>query len=147
MNGDRKARPKPSSPACFAHEADPDYMWARSGDRVRFKRVQDPPEDGDGLRVLVDRLWPRGLKKENARVDLWLRDIAPSGELRKWFGHDPARWDEFRRHYREELATKPDLLRKLREKAAAGPVTLLFAAKDRERNNAVVLKQVLEEGA
>lgn len=132
-----------SSPACFAHEADPDYMWARGGG-FRLKRVQDAAEDGDGLRVLVDGLWPRGVRKADARIDLWLREIAPSAELRTWYGHDPNRWDEFRRRYRAELADKPELLADLRARAADGQVTLLFAARDRERNNAVALKEVLE---
>ena len=133
-----------SSPACFAHEADPDYMWARRGG-IRLKRVQDPIEEGDGLRVLVDGLWPRGVRKADAGVDLWLREIAPSAELRTWYGHDPRRWDEFRRSYRAELTSKQELLADLRAKTRESPVTLLFAARDRERNNAVVLKAVLQQ--
>lgn len=134
-----------ASPPCSAHEADPDYMWARGG-RLRLKRMRDPAEAGDGLRVLVDRLWPRGVSKADAEVDLWLRDIAPSDGLRRWYGHDPARWEDFRRAYREELAGKPELVAELRGRLADGPVTLLFAARDRARNNAVVLKEVVEAG-
>ncbi len=112
---------------------------------VRVRRVYEPPEPQDGLRVLVDRLWPRGLRKEAARVDLWARDLAPSDALRRWFGHDPARWEEFRRRYREELR-RPEVqgaLDDLAERARQGTVTLLFAARDPHRNNAVVLAEVL----
>ena len=112
---------------------------------VRIKRVYDPPEVADGRRVLVDRLWPRGLTRQAARVDLWLREIAPSDELRREFGHEPARWEEFRRRYRAELAAASEPLARLRREAAAGPVTLLFGAADREHNNAVVLRELLAE--
>jgi uncharacterized protein YeaO (DUF488 family) len=91
----------------------------------------------------VDRLWPRGRKKEDARIDLWLKDIAPSDGLRKWFGHDPERWQEFRRRYRKELGEKADLVRELSKEARKGTVTLLYSAKDTEHNNAVVLKEVI----
>ncbi|HEY8490603.1 MAG TPA: DUF488 family protein [Dehalococcoidia bacterium] len=114
---------------------------------IRVKRAYDPPAAEDGRRVLVDRLWPRGLSKEAARLDAWLRDAAPSDGLRRWFGHRPERWEEFRRRYREELAG-PEAQAALRELAAwarDGDVTLLFAAKDPERNNAVVLREVLRE--
>ena len=104
---------------------------------IRTKRVYDPPAAVDGTRILVDRLWPRGLKKENAAVDLWLREAAPSHELRRWFGHDPARWDEFRRRYAAELGANRTALRPLLE--ASGPLTLLFAARDPEHNNALAL--------
>lgn len=110
---------------------------------IKLKRVYDPYADSDGKRILVDRLWPRGIKKEDARMDLWLKDIAPSNELRKWFGHDPGRWQEFRRRYREELKEKSDLVRELRKAASKGTVTLLYSAKDTEHNNAVVLKEVI----
>ena len=112
--------------------------------RIRLKRVYDPAEPDDGLRVLVDRLWPRGLRKDEARIDLWLKDIAPSNELRRWFGHDPARWEAFRQKYREELRDRADLLRTIEDARREGPVTLLFAAQDKDHNNAVVLKGVLE---
>jgi uncharacterized protein YeaO (DUF488 family) len=96
------------------------------------------------MRILVDRLWPRGLSKERARVDLWLKDIAPSTELRKWFSHDPNKWSEFQTRYRQELKSKADLVAILKEKAAKGPVTLLFGAKDEEHNEAVVLQSLLQ---
>jgi len=111
---------------------------------IRVKRVYEPPSAGDGTRILVDRLWPRGLSKERARIDLWPRDLAPSTELRKWYGHDPARWDEFRRRYRDELAGKEDLMRAIRERERAGPVTLLFGSREESLNNAVALKGFLE---
>lgn len=112
---------------------------------VRVKRIYDEPATEDGTRVLVDRLWPRGIAKDKARIDEWLKVIAPSDELRQWFGHDPARWDEFRERYRRELDAKAELLDGLRKLAAGGTVTLLFAAKDEQHNNAVVLKDILVE--
>jgi uncharacterized protein YeaO (DUF488 family) len=113
---------------------------------IKLKRVYEPPAPADGVRVLVDRLWPRGLRKEAAAVDHWARDIAPSAELRRWFGHDPERWPEFRARYRQELlAGRPDALAALRRLCAEGPVTLVYAARDEQRNNAVVLRELLEE--
>lgn len=110
---------------------------------VRIKRIYDEPAAEDGQRILVDRLWPRGISKDKARIDEWLKEIAPSDELRKWFGHDPARWEEFRERYRQELEAKAELVAGLRKLAAEGTVTLLFAAKDEEHNNAVELKEML----
>lgn len=112
---------------------------------VALKRVYDEPEPGDGTRVLVDRLWPRGLSKERAHIDLWLKEIAPSSELRTWFGHDPEKFAEFRRRYENELAseTGQTALIKLRDLAKRGPVTLVFAARDTEHANAVVLRDLL----
>jgi len=110
---------------------------------IKIKRVYDPVSSDDGKRILVDRLWPRGIKKEDARIDLWQKDIAPSDELRKWFSHDPAKWPDFKKRYKEELKDKLELIEKLREKPKKGNVTLLFAAKDTGHNNAVVLKEVL----
>jgi uncharacterized protein YeaO (DUF488 family) len=115
--------------------------------RFRLKRIYDPVAADDGRRILVERLWPRGVRKADAGLDEWLREIAPSPELRRWFGHDPDRWPEFQRRYRGELAGHPELLARLQAHADEGPVTLLFAARDSERNSAAVLKQVLEEGA
>lgn len=112
--------------------------------RVRLKRAYAEPQESDGVRVLVDRLWPRGLQKERAKVDIWLKDIAPSAELRRWFGHDPRRWEEFERRYREELRGNAELLNVLKVWRDLGVVTLLFAARDEDHNNAVVLKAVLE---
>jgi uncharacterized protein YeaO (DUF488 family) len=113
--------------------------------RIRLKRVQDPPEPTDGFRVLVDRLWPRGVRKSELAHDLWLKEIAPSSDLRRWFGHEPARWQEFRERYRRELARAQQPLSVLLEACEQGPVTLLFAARDREHNQAVVLREVLLE--
>ena len=112
--------------------------------RVEVRRVYDEPGGADGIRILVDRLWPRGLSKQRARVDLWLKDIAPSTELRKWFSHDPNKWSEFQTRYRHELRSKVDLLDVLKEKAAQGPITLLYGAKDEAHNEAVVLQSVLQ---
>ena len=111
---------------------------------IRIKRAYDPSAPDDGRRVLVDRLWPRGMAREKAQVDEWLKDVAPSAALRSWFGHDPTKWDEFRERYRQELADHPDLLENLKRMAEQDTVTLLFAAKDHEHNNAVVLKELLE---
>ncbi len=113
----------------------------------RIKRIYEPWEEEDGERYLVDRLWPRGLRKEEAHLAGWLREVAPSEELRRFFVHDPSRWEEFRRRYRGELS-RPEiapLLEDLRKKAAEGTVTLLYAARDEKHNNAVVLKEFLEE--
>jgi len=111
---------------------------------VKVKRIYEPISRDDGRRILVDRLWPRGLKKEDARLDEWLKDIAPSDELRKWFAHDPAKWQEFRKRYKGELQKKTDLIERLRKEIKSENVTLLFSAKDAEHNNAVVLKEVIE---
>lgn len=113
---------------------------------VRVKRVRAKPSDGDGERVLVDRLWPRGVAREKARMDEWMPDVGPSDELRDWFGHDPDRFDEFRRRYVEELRGRRGLLTDLRRRARSGTLTLLFGAKDERRNNAVVLADVLRHG-
>src|SRR5262245_25671652 len=110
---------------------------------IRLKRVYDPPSPSDGLRVLVDRLWPRGLKKEDAALDRWDRDVAPSNELRKEFGHDHSRWDEFRARYFAELDAHPEPVKQLAREAKKGTVTLLFAARDTEKNNAVALREYL----
>jgi len=111
---------------------------------IRIRRVYDPPSPSDGRRILVDRMWPRGVRKDRAKIDDWIRELAPSTELRRWFGHDPARWQEFAERYGKELRQKRDLLDKLRAEGGDGAVTLLFAAKDREHNNAVVLKEFLD---
>ncbi|KXF75198.1 hypothetical protein ATN84_21275 [Paramesorhizobium deserti] len=113
--------------------------------KLRLKRVYEPPAEGDGLRVLVDRLWPRGLKKADAAIDLWLKEIAPTSSLRKWFGHDPEKWAEFRRRYEIELEERRNDLDTLRERGGAGCVTLLYGAKDEQHNQAVVLKAFLEK--
>ncbi|HUE15266.1 MAG TPA: DUF488 family protein [Planctomycetaceae bacterium] len=105
--------------------------------------MYDEKSPEDGLRVLVDRLWPRGLSKQKAGVDLWLKEIAPSHELRKWFGHDPAKWKDFQVRYRKEIADQAESLALLKKKCQEGTVTLLFAAHDEEHNNAIVLENVL----
>jgi uncharacterized protein YeaO (DUF488 family) len=113
---------------------------------IQIKRIYDPPEPGDGYRVLVDHLWPRGVSRERARLDEWARELAPSDELRKWFDHVPERFAEFRRRYREELAAHPELLKRLGERASRGRLTIVYAARDREHNNAAVLAELLREG-
>jgi uncharacterized protein YeaO (DUF488 family) len=113
---------------------------------VTIKRVYEPAAKGDGYRVLIDRLWPRGINKEDARLDCWARELAPSTDLRRWFGHDPERFAEFRRRYSEELKSQEHELQALRERARKGRVTLLFGARDTEHNDAVVLADVLRSG-
>lgn len=112
---------------------------------IRLKRAYDDVGQEDGLRFVVDRVWPRGVKKEALALDGWLRDVAPSDELRRWFGHDPERWDEFVRRYHTELDAKPDAWQPILQAAQAGDVTLVFGARDRDLNNAVALKAYLEE--
>jgi uncharacterized protein YeaO (DUF488 family) len=110
---------------------------------INLKRAYLPPAPDDGFRVLVERLWPRGLKKEALALDLWLKDIAPSPELRRWFGHDPAKWEEFCRRYWAELAGRPATLALLREKVREGRVTLVYGSRDEEHNAAVALRKFL----
>lgn len=110
---------------------------------LKIKRVYERPDEADGTRVLIDRLWPRGLSKVNARVDLWLKEIAPSTELRKWFGHDPARWAEFQVRYRAELEQNSEPVSRLKQEIAKGVVTLVYGAKDEAHNDAVVLQEFL----
>jgi uncharacterized protein YeaO (DUF488 family) len=114
---------------------------ARSG--VSIKRAYEPPGPGDGTRILVDRLWPRGVTKTDAQIAQWMKEIAPSTELRKWFGHDPERWEEFRRRYRAELAQKRELMAELRALARKGRLTLVYSAHDEAHNQAVVLREAL----
>jgi uncharacterized protein YeaO (DUF488 family) len=111
---------------------------------IDLKRAYDPPTKSDGRRILVDRVWPRGIAKDDLQIDAWLKDLAPSTGLRKWFGHDPAKWDEFRKRYALELEQRPEALEELVEKARAGHVTLVFSAKDTQHNNAVALRENLE---
>jgi uncharacterized protein YeaO (DUF488 family) len=112
--------------------------------QVSVKRIYEAPSPSDGRRILVDRLWPRGVRKADAHLDAWMKDVAPSTELRRWFGHRPERWDEFRRRYVEELKANPAMA-ELRKLAGAGHVTLLFAAKDEAHNEAVVLSERLKQ--
>jgi len=111
--------------------------------QVRLKRAYEPAAKEDGTRILVDRLWPRGIGKAKADIDRWLKDIAPSTALRRWFGHDPSRWEEFQRRYRVELADHSATLAALRDQARAGGVTLIYSARDEVHNDAVVLRNVL----
>jgi len=133
-------------PPCYAHLLDEE---GRMPDRpeIRIQRVYDLDRPTIGKRILADRVWPRGLKKEALRLDAWMRELGPSDELRTWFRHDPSRWDEFQRRYRAELE-RPDQqarLDEIEQMALQGPVTLLYGARDEQHNQAVVLKAVLEE--
>jgi uncharacterized protein YeaO (DUF488 family) len=110
---------------------------------VRLKRAYEPAAASDGERILIDRMWPRGVTREEARLSEWARELAPSTELRRWFGHDPARFSEFRRRYTAELAAQELKLRELRRRARAGTMTLVYAARDAEHNDAVVLAEIL----
>ena len=110
---------------------------------IKLKRAYERPAPEDGTRILVDRLWPRGVSKAAAAIDQWVKEIAPSTALRKWFGHDPARWPEFRRRYAAELREHPERLDALRDQGARGPVTLVYSAHDEEHNDAVVLREIL----
>jgi uncharacterized protein YeaO (DUF488 family) len=110
---------------------------------IQLKRAYEKPERADGTRILVDRLWPRGLTKEKAAIDLWLKELAPSTELREWFGHDPKKWRSFRSRYQTELKQLGDQLQLIKSRAREGAVTLIYGARDQEHNEAVVLKQFL----
>ena len=112
---------------------------------IKIKRIYDPPSRGDGKRIYIDRLWPRGMKKDEVKIDEWLKEISPSDALRKWFGHDPSKYKEFRRRYAEELAKRSETLERIRKGGKKETVTLLFSAKDVEHNNATVLKEILGE--
>lgn len=113
---------------------------------IRLKRAYEQPSKQDGLRLLVERLWPRGVSKERAAIDLWLKDLAPSTKLRKWYGHDPEKWQEFRQRYWSELEQRGDLLTLLKQRTTEGTVTFVYAARDEDRNSAVALKEFLESG-
>lgn len=114
--------------------------------KIRLKRVYDPPAKSDGLRLLVERLWPRGMTKEAAVIDQWMKEIAPSPALRQWYAHEPEKWPEFQRRYAAELSANKDAVAALRALCASGPVTFVYAAKDEERNSAALLKSFLERG-
>jgi len=111
---------------------------------IELKRVYDPPAHTDGCRILVERLWPRGLSKDKAKVDLWAKDTAPSPELRQWFDHDPDKWDEFRKRYTAELDANPQALEPIRQALREGPVTFVFASREQQYNNPVALAAYLE---
>jgi uncharacterized protein YeaO (DUF488 family) len=121
-------------------------MGKITADHVKLKRAYEPPAADDGTRILIDRLWPRGVKKTDAAIDEWMKEIAPSAALRKWFGHDPERWREFRRRYKSEVRHHADQLHQLRTLAQGGRITLVYAARDEAHNDAVVLKEMLLEG-
>jgi uncharacterized protein YeaO (DUF488 family) len=112
---------------------------------IKTKRIYDDPAQGDGFRILVDRLWPRGISKDRAHLDLWLKEVAPSDALRKWFGHDQARWDAFKHRYFKELKDKKEAVESIALKASEGSVTLLYGAKDEQCNNAVALREFIEQ--
>jgi uncharacterized protein YeaO (DUF488 family) len=118
-------------------------MSTVKGANVKLKRAYDLPEPADGARILVDRLWPRGVKKTEAAIDQWAKELAPSADLRKWFGHEPGRWEEFCERYAAELSRHPDELKHLRELAHNGPVTLVYAAHDELHNNAIALRRII----
>lgn len=139
-----EARPKPgglASPACQLHE----FLdwWTGPEEAVRLRRSYDTPSEEDGARFLIDRLWPRGLKRESLQLAAWLREVAPSDSLRRWFGHEPARWEEFRTRYRTELDANPEALNPLIAALKHGPVTLVFSARDTSHNHALVLRDLL----
>jgi uncharacterized protein YeaO (DUF488 family) len=113
---------------------------------IKLKRAYEPASKADGLRILVERLWPRGMSKQKAQIDLWLKDLAPSTELRQWYGHDPARWPQFRKRYWAELKGKGNVLTLLKYVTQERPVTFVYAASDEERNSALALKGFLERG-
>jgi uncharacterized protein YeaO (DUF488 family) len=112
--------------------------------QIELKRAYDPPAPGDGRRVLVDRIWPRGIARDDLRIDAWLKELAPSAGLRKWFRHDPKKWEQFKARYARELDERPDALAQLVEMAKTGRLTLVFGARDTEHNNAVALREYLE---
>jgi uncharacterized protein YeaO (DUF488 family) len=114
-----------------------------STSNVKLKRAYEHPVADDGTRILIDRLWPRGITKKRAAIDQWMKEISPSTELRKWFGHDPARWDEFRRRYTREVQKNSDLLDQLRALARHGPITLVYSAHDEKHNDAVELRKLI----
>lgn len=114
---------------------------------IEIKRIYEAPEKTDGFRILIDRLWPRGIKKEDAAIDLWLKEIAPSNTLRKWFNHDAEKWPEFQKRYAQELEDKQDLIDEIKEKAKNENVTFLFGSKEMEHNNAVALLNIIHHGA
>ena len=136
IDEERPGGEPPGGPASTAEAA---------ASRIGIGRVYEPPSAEDGTRVLVDRLWPRGVSKEAAGIDEWARDLAPSDALRRWFGHDPARWEEFARRFRRELDARPGALDSLLAAARQGAVTLVYGARDERHNQAVVLREIIEE--
>lgn len=127
----------------IVHRGEAQVSTAITQKSIRLKRAYEPASRDDGVRILVDRLWPRGLRKADAAFDMWMKEIAPSAELRRWFAHDPARWQEFQRRYRAELAQHQTEIAQLRDLARRGPITLIFAARDQNHNEAIVLRDYL----
>lgn len=123
-----------------------DESGAQPGPDVRAKRVYEPTDPNDGYRVLVDHVWPRGVSRERAQLDEWARDLAPSDQLRRWFDHDPERFSEFRTRYRDELSRHADEIDRLRARAVKGPVTIVYAARDEQHNNGVVVAELVRGG-
>jgi len=123
----------------------PTFMALHGAKMIKLKRAYEKPAKDDGERILVERLWPRGVTKAQAKLDLWLKEIAPSTELRKWFGHDPDKWVEFRQRYLKELRRNADLIKLLKRKAKEGTITLVYAARDEAHNGALVLQQLLQK--
>lgn len=122
------------------------FPGCREANMIKLKRAYEAESPDDGLRILVERLWPRGVSKQKAHIDLWLKDLAPSTELRQWYGHDPAKWPQFRKRYRDELKVQGAVLTLLNYVAQDKTVTFVYAASDEQRNSAVVLKELLERG-
>ena len=120
------------------------HARARRGSMIQLKRIYDQPEPHDGVRLLVERLWPRGLRKDDAHMDGWQKDVGPSDQLRKWFSHDPAKWENFQHKYFAELGTRPEAWQPILQASERGAVTLLYSSHDTEHNNAVALKRFLE---
>ncbi|HOS82616.1 MAG TPA: DUF488 family protein [Methanoregulaceae archaeon] len=113
---------------------------------IKLKRAYEPPEEGDGYRILVERLWPRGVSKERLKIDLWIKDAGASPELRTWFGHDPEKWEEFRRRYFEEIRERPEVVKRMKDALKHhGTVSFIYAARDEKHNNAAALKEFIEE--
>ncbi len=110
---------------------------------IKIKRIYDPASPQDGKRIYIDRLWPRGMKKEEVKIDEWLKEISPSDDLRKWFGHDPSKYEEFKKRYTKELEEHSEILEKIKKEAKRKTVTLLFSARDEEHNNATVMREIL----
>ena len=129
---------------CFTKTISYDLLMTGKQNTIQIKRVYEEPTETDGRRILVDRLWPRGLSKEEAKIDLWLKEIAPSSELRRWYQHDPKKWIKFKNRYTSELKSNPNEVDKIIEEVNAGSVTFLYSSKEQQLNNAIVLKEYIE---
>ena len=129
---------------CFTKTISYNLLMTGKQNTIQIKRVYEKPTETDGRRILVDRLWPRGLSKEEAKIDLWLKEIAPSSELRRWYQHDPKKWIKFKNRYTSELKSNPNEVDKIIEEVNAGSVTFLYSSKEQQLNNAIVLKEYIE---